>query len=128
MIATLKVRETSFTPAPAAEETTPAPIPILAITGRLDASTVSILERSLLRAQISGISVIIDMGEVSYISSSGLRVLLTARRQARERGGDVVLCSISSNVRDVLDMVGFGVLFTIYGTLEDAKQSVAHMN
>ncbi len=133
MIATLNVRETSYTPdgaaqAGAAGEGVGASIPILAVSGRLDASTVNVLERALLRAYHGGARVIlIDLGEVTYISSSGLRVLLTTRRQARERAGDVMLCALSSNVRDVLSMVGFTALFSIYDTLEDAKQSAARM-
>jgi anti-anti-sigma factor len=129
MIAILNVRETSYTPQAGAGQAPRPSIPILMVSGRLDASTVNILERSLLRTQLTGAKVIIiDMGEVTYISSSGLRVLLTARRQARERGGDVVLCSLSPNVRDVLNMVGFTVLFRIFGTLEDAKQSAEHID
>ena len=129
MIATLNIQESSFTPrADPSEQVGPA-IPILAVSGRLDASTVNILERALLNALLSGARVIVvDMGEVTYISSSGLRVLLSSRRQARERGGDVVLCSLSPNVRDVLDMVGFTVLFSIFSNLDDAKQSAARLN
>lgn len=123
MIAILNVRESSFTPAAEQGGVSPTTIPILQVSGRLDASTVSILERALLRAFTLGArAIVIDMGEVTYISSSGLRVLLTARRQARERGGDLLLCSLSTNVHDVLDMVGFTVLFSIQGTLDDAKR------
>ena len=129
MIAILNVRETSYAPLAGEDKTPRPPIPILMVSGRLDASTVNILERSLLRTLFTGAKVIIiDMGEVTYISSSGLRVLLTARRQARERGGDVVLCTLSPNVRDVLDMVGFTVLFRIFGSLDDAKQAAEHIN
>ena len=129
MIAILNVRETSYLPEADANGQAQPPIPILGVTGRLDASTVSILERSLVRALSTGARVIvIDMGEVTYISSSGLRVLLTTRRQARERGGDVLLCALSPNVRDVLDMVGFTVLFSIFTSVEDAKQAATRMN
>jgi anti-anti-sigma factor len=104
------------------------PIPVLQVSGRLDASTVSVLERALLRAfSLGARAIVVDMGEVTYISSSGLRVLLTARRQARERGGDILLCALSPNVRDVLDMVGFTALFSIYNTLDDAQQTAVHL-
>ena len=129
MIAILNVRESTYSPEPAEGQKAQKPIPVLQISGRLDASTVSILERALLRAFSFGASVIvIDVGEVTYISSSGLRVLLTGRRQARERGGDILLCSLSPNVRDVLDMVGFTVLFSIHNTLDDAKQNAMRLN
>jgi anti-anti-sigma factor len=128
MIATLNVRESTYEPAPDEAEKAQTPIPILQVSGRLDASTVSILERALLRAfSLAAQVIVVDMGDITYISSSGLRVLLTARRQARERGGDILLCALSPNVRDVLDMVGFTVLFSIYGSLDEAKQTATRL-
>jgi anti-sigma B factor antagonist len=98
--------------------------PALIVLGRLDASTVSILEHALTRAFVKNVlTIIVDLADVNYISSSGLRVLLTARRKARERGGDLILCALSRNVRDVFDMVGFTALFTVAGTLSEAQQA-----
>ncbi|HEY3288707.1 MAG TPA: STAS domain-containing protein [Anaerolineae bacterium] len=129
MIATLSIRESSYTPQ--AEEGQPQrkPVPVLTISGRLDASTVNILERALMRALSSkeARTVIVDVGEVTYISSSGLRVLLTARRQVRERGGDILLCSLTPNVRDVMSMVGFTTLFTVYEHIEEARRAAAQL-
>jgi anti-sigma B factor antagonist len=125
MIATLNVHESTFTP-PAGEDAKRVrkPVPILLISGRLDASTVNILERALYRAMAPGTKVVVvDLGEITYISSSGLRVLLTARRQVRERGGDILLCSLSPSVRDVLNMVGFTALFSVFDSLDAAKQT-----
>ena len=128
MIATLNVRETTFLPEAIEGQPQPMPVPLLSITGRLDASTVNILERALLRALLQSTRVIIiDAGEITYISSSGLRVLLSARRQARERGGDILLCALTPNVRDVMNMVGFITLFTVYDNVEDARRAAACM-
>ncbi len=121
MSATLTVNETSITPEVGVGKIVRKPIPILAVAGRLDASTVNVLERALMRSLLQGAKVIIiDAGEITYISSSGLRVLLTARRQVRERGGDIILCTLSPNVRDVMDMVGFTALFTVFNTREES--------
>ncbi|MCL4505467.1 MAG: STAS domain-containing protein [Chloroflexi bacterium] len=128
MIAILNVRESAYAPAGGEGESAHKPIPILTVTGRLDASTVNILERAITRALSQGAKVVvIDAGEITYISSSGLRVLLTARRQIRERGGDILLCSLSPNVRDVMNMVGFTALFSIYENVDAAKQVAAHI-
>lgn len=89
------------------------------LSGRLDAATSSQLEKALDRAAVSTIA--IDMTKLSYISSSGLRVLLTARRKARERSGDLILCGLTQNVRDVFDMVGFSALFTIRESLDQVR-------
>ena len=121
MAASLSVRES-------VSETATAPaqsgIPVLQVSGRLDASTVSILEHALTRAlNKNARAVIVELSEVNYISSSGLRVLLTARRRARERGGDLFLCALSQNVRDVFDMVGFTALFSVSSSIQDAVQA-----
>jgi anti-anti-sigma factor len=70
-------------------------------------------------------AIVIDASEITYISSSGLRVLLTARRQVRERDGDILLCALSPNVRDVMNMVGFTALFSVYESLDEARNEAA---
>ena len=124
MPATLVVREsTAQGTAGEAGDVAPASVPLLQASGRLDASTVSILEHALMRAlQIATKAVILDLSEVTYISSSGLRVLLTSRRRLRDRGGDLILCALSQNVRDVFDMVGFTALFGVCDTLDQARR------
>ena len=103
-------------------------VPVLKAAGRLDASTVNVLEHALNRSLAKSARVIvIELAEVNYISSSGLRVLLTARRKIRERGGDLVLCALSQNVRDVFDMVGFTALFIVTSSLDQAIQTAAGM-
>jgi anti-anti-sigma factor len=100
--------------------------PILQVAGRLDTNTVSVLERALMRAMSTGAkSIVLDMSQVGYVSSSGLRVLLVARREAKERKGNVVLCALTPQVRDVFDMVGFTSLFDIRENLEQGKKAVA---
>ena len=123
MPATLVVHESI---AEQASDASSAPVPIIQASGRLDASTVSILEHALMRAlRTTAKAVILDLSEVTYISSSGLRVLLTARRQLRDRRGELILCALSQNVRDVFDMVGFTALFGVADSLDQARQIAA---
>jgi anti-sigma B factor antagonist len=94
---------------------------MLSVAGRLDANTVSQLERALMDAQLSGYRVIvIDLGELTYISSSGLRVLLAGRNNARKRGSTVMLCNLQPAVQEILEMVGFSVIFPIFASREQA--------
>jgi anti-sigma B factor antagonist len=99
---------------------------VLKLAGRLDATTVSQLERALTEAQLLGDRVIvIDLSQLNYVSSSGLRVLLTGRSNARKRGGEVFLCSLRPPVREVFEMVGFTAVFTIFDTCEQAMEAAA---
>jgi anti-sigma B factor antagonist len=80
-----------------------------------------VFEQTLQRLLAEGqCRLVADMSAVNYISSSGLRVLLTARRQARSRGGDVFLCSLQPRVREIFEMVGFMSVFGIYATCDEA--------
>jgi anti-anti-sigma factor len=89
--------------------------------GRLDAATVPTLEQALQRLLSEGQArLVVDLSSVNYISSSGLRALLTARRQARSRGGDVFLCSLHPRVREIFEMVGFVSVFGLYATRDEA--------
>jgi anti-anti-sigma factor len=96
-------------------------IAMLSLAGRLDANTVSQLERALTDAQLAGHrAIVIDLGELIYISSSGLRVLLTGRGNARKRGADILLCNLQPAVREILEMVGFSAIFPIFESREQA--------
>jgi anti-anti-sigma factor len=64
---------------------------------------------------------VVDFGDVTYISSSGLRALLTARRLAKSQGGDVMLCRLSPRVYEIFEMVGFTQVFGIYDSVEAAE-------
>ncbi len=92
------------------------------VDGRLDAATVTIFEQALQQLLADKHSrLVVDLANVSYISSSGLRALITARRQARAQGGDIVLCCMSPRVLQVFDMIGFSSVFGVY---DDVGQAV----
>jgi anti-anti-sigma factor len=83
-------------------------------TGRLDASTASAHEKSvqeLLVGEVSSIA--IDLSELDFLSSAGLRVLLVAAKAAKTKGGKVVLISPKPAVLDVLEASGFDKLVQI---------------
>lgn len=65
-----------------------------------------------LQAGASGTTVL-DCSELSYISSSGLRLFLSLRKAAAEKGGKVIVKSISNEIRTVFMMTGFLNLFEI---------------
>lgn len=56
---------------------------------------------------------ILDCTEMSYISSSGLRILLSLRKQAAAKGGKVIILNINDEIRQVFMMTGFLNLFEI---------------
>lgn len=58
-------------------------------------------------------TLVLDCSELTYISSSGLRIFLTLRKAAAAEGGQVVIEGLSSEIRQVFMMTGFLQLFEI---------------
>ena len=58
-------------------------------------------------------TIILDCTEMTYISSSGLRIFLTLRKAAAEKGGKIIVRGISNDIRSVFMMTGFLNLFEI---------------
>ena len=84
------------------------------IAGRLDTATSAAAERSILGAMAPGQSrVLLDMREVAYVSSAGLRVVLLAAKQAKAAAGGVALFGLQPAVRDVFDISGFSRILAI---------------
>ena len=79
---------------------------IIAVEGRLDTLTAPDLEEAL-EAEIEGVEkLIFDFGELKYISSAGLRVLLTAMQIMADQG-EMTVKNVTPDVMDVFEVTGF---------------------
>ena len=58
-------------------------------------------------------TIILDCTDLSYISSSGLRIFLTLRKAALDKGGKIIVRNICDSIRSVFMMTGFVNLFEI---------------
>jgi len=58
-------------------------------------------------------TIVMDCKELSYISSSGLRLFLTLRKACSAKGGKVILRSINNDIRQVFTMTGLLALFVV---------------
>ncbi len=98
----------------------------IAPQGRLDAVTVPAFETVLEDHLSAGrVRLVIDLSAVNYISSSGLRALISVRRQAQARDGDAVLCGLNPRVREVFEMIGFDKLFRVFDQADEAAAALA---
>lgn len=95
---------------------------IVGIKGRLDATNSALLEEKLHHyITQKEYNMILDFGELEYISSSGLRVLLSHLKKTRSQDGKLTLCNLNDNIKEIFTISGFSNLFDITGSLEDAK-------
>ena len=84
----------------------------MALEGLLDTTTAPELDAAL--SGIDGVAnLIIDMEKLDYISSSGLRVLLAARKKLEKVGCTMTIVKANENVREIFEMTGFNEILTI---------------
>ena len=77
---------------------------ILVVHGDIDIAGGPILDRAILEREPTTADVVIDLGDVSFIDSSGLRSLLGAAQRARARDGRVVLRNVRPEITRLLEI------------------------
>ncbi len=105
-------------------------IDILIISGRMQAVESSELQAQLNRLFAEGrYRIVLDLAHLEYVNSPGLRVLIEARKRAREwklsefDRGDVRIVNLPPRIKEVFDLTGFTSLFHIYDDMVDAVGS-----
>jgi anti-sigma B factor antagonist len=96
-------------------------ITVFVLEGRIDTEGAVDMDLALQAAVSEGKhKMVLDMAEVRYISSAGLRTLADVFTKNREAGGDLKLAALNPKVTRVLRIIGFDKFFSIYDTLEAA--------
>jgi len=84
----------------------------VALTGRLDTTTAPELEKEL-KASLDGVSALaIDMAALEYISSAGLRVLLSAQKTMNKQG-EMKVVHVGDTIMEIFEVTGFSDILTI---------------
>ena len=84
----------------------------VSLSGRLDAVTASDLDKSL-QQDLEGITdFVLDLKDLIYIASAGLRVLLVAQKRMKKQGS-MKLINVNRDVKEVLEMTGFIDFLTV---------------
>ena len=87
---------------------------IAILSGELDTAAAAQTEKDLQPLlESKGKEIVLDCNDLEYISSSGLRVLLSILKQAQAVGSRVVLKNVNDVIHDVLDISGFISIFDI---------------
>ena len=84
----------------------------LALTGRLDTNTAPLLEAELGDGLDGVTDLVLDFASLEYISSAGLRVILSAQKEMNARG-KMVIKNVCADIMDVFDITGFSDILTI---------------
>jgi anti-anti-sigma factor len=103
------------------EVTRPGGTLLLILDGRLDGAGATDLDTALRNnLEDDDRAVVVDMGQVSYLSSAGIRVLLMMKKEMKRRNGLLALAGIREFPRNVLETAGFLSIFDLHPTVESA--------
>ena len=107
------------------QEQYPHGIWLVGIRGRFDQSLTAQVDEVLKGLLANGrYYLMVDLSDVTFINSGGLRCLITAWRQARAEEGDVVLFGLSDHILEVVTMAGFDKVFRIVNTSPEAQAAL----
>jgi anti-sigma B factor antagonist len=97
---------------------------IATLSGVIDRKTSPALAVPLIEAMDSATHVVCDLSDVTYISSTGYRLLLQAYHQALTKHGQVALVGASDEIRDTMHATGLREFFLLTGSLDEALEQV----
>lgn len=94
---------------------------VLEVSGRMDALTSQGFETECLsRIEAGDKRIVADLSALEYISSAGLRSILSAAKKLKAAGGDLAFCGLSGIVSEVFTVSGFVKLLPVYPTRAEA--------
>jgi len=98
---------------------------LVTITGRIDSSTAPQLTGVLNEInEADRFKIVLDMSGVDFISSAGLRVLISVQKTCRRwNRGELVLASVPQRIYDAMDLAGFVPLFKLFDDVIEAVGS-----
>ena len=91
---------------------------IIKVTGEIDSKTVSTLRNFIDEKLIEDKAVALDLTNVPFMSSAGLRTLLTLQRSTSKMNVDLALIGVASEIQDTMKVTGFLQYFKIYDSIE----------
>jgi anti-sigma B factor antagonist len=99
---------------------------LVAVKGRVDSATAPKLGEALDAIAAEGrYKIVLDMGELEYMSSAGFRALIAAQRNCKRfNRGEVVMTNVPANIHSALELAGFTTLFQIFPDVTTAVGNI----
>jgi anti-anti-sigma factor len=90
-------------------------VKVVQIEGELDTGSSPNAQNQLDQLRGRGVKkILLDLTNLDFISSAGLRVLLATAQELKEDGGDLRVCSLNREVKEVFDISGFSTLLMVF--------------
>jgi anti-anti-sigma factor len=98
---------------------------VLELAGRIDAGTVALARDKLAEIVAGGDPVILDIAQLTYLSSAGLRLIIMAMKQAQASRQTFVIAGARGVVRQVIDSIGLRQFCPFYRNRAEALAKIA---
>ncbi len=98
---------------------------LVGVKGRIDSYTSPSLSEALKNLiNQSRFKILLDMNEVNYVSSAGLRVLIDTQKNCKKSAeGELILVNTPTRVYETLELAGFAPLFKFYNDVKEASEA-----
>ena len=98
---------------------------VVEVTGRMDGTSSQVFEAHCEKLITKGdTAFVLDFEHLEYLSSAGLRSILTILKKVKPHGGKVIICGAKGTAKEIFDISGFSSMFPMVNTLEDAAKLV----
>ena len=99
---------------------------IVMLDGKLDTNTTPLAESEIKALLERGTEkLLVNFERISYISSSGLRLLLATAKILEGRGGELTVCSLNEMATEVFEISGFSSIINVFASEQDALGGTA---
>ncbi len=102
-------------------------ITVVELSGDIDGSTAPVAQAKILPLATPNCNILLDMSKVPYMSSAGLRMLLSTYRQLASKNGHIVLVGLSDEIQDTMSVTGFLKFFTTCSTVQQGIDALRQL-
>jgi anti-anti-sigma factor len=92
---------------------------LFTLKGRLDAQTAPDLDKEMLPEISKRLDIVLDVSDLEYISSMGIRSLVQAAKKTAEVNHRVAICGMSAEVKEVIEVSGVNAFLDVYDSVSD---------
>lgn len=97
---------------------------LVILEGRIDATSTPLVEKKLANLLDVTKKIAVDFTDIIYLSSAGMRLLLSMTKKMHAKSGEVVFFGMSDDVTDIIRMAGFERILKIYSSKSEALKAM----
>jgi anti-sigma B factor antagonist len=99
-------------------------VTLVEMAGDIDSNTAPQAQERILPLVQPAAKILLEMSGIDYMSSAGLRMLLSMYRQVSRQNGSIVLVGLAEEIKDTMSVTGFLNFFTIRDTVDEGLKAL----